>query len=238
MKGKLLGLLITVLLLTIAISGCFEENKTNTQNSELDRFVGTWYGYEDINYKSFLETWSFCYNRSLQINDSFGVNWGTYGLDGNELEIKIPTSYVSYTLMTEWFKYNFSSNDSHLILIFGGDEKLKSEFYKGSAEGFLNEETLKFIGKWSNQTLMENYGECGNWIRYTNYTFYAENLSVKVENNWCDYNSCNFTWNIFWANFYLDNNSWLCIGTGCGPYSFSNNNKLLNYEGMEFIKIE
>lgn len=42
MKRKLLGLFISVLLLTIVFSGCFENNKTNAQNSELDKLVGTW----------------------------------------------------------------------------------------------------------------------------------------------------------------------------------------------------
>jgi len=169
----------------------------------------------------------------VQIKESFDVTWGTYGLDGNELEINIPTESLK-SMMPKWFKYNFSDNDAHLILIHSINEELKGEFYKGSAEGFLNEETLKFIGKWSNQTLQENYEECGNWISYTNYTFYAENLSVKFEYNWCD-ESGGFTWNIFWSNFYLDNDNLLYIGTGGGPYSFSNNNKLLEYDGMKFI---
>ena len=66
MKGKLLGLLIAILLLTIVFSGCFEDNKVNNQNSELDRFIGTWYGYENIDFKSFLETWTFCYSCDLE----------------------------------------------------------------------------------------------------------------------------------------------------------------------------
>lgn len=114
-KGKLI--LGVTIIITIVFCGCSENNgqDNNDLNDELDRFVGTWKGTHGINLLD-NETWIFYSNRTLNIVDEFGIDLGTYTLDGNELEIKIPDPEEPEYVYTMWYDYSFSDNDNKLHL--------------------------------------------------------------------------------------------------------------------------
>lgn len=127
MKKQLVIVGIVVLLVTVGLSGCTSEN---TQNSELDRFVGTWVGTHGSVSFQYNETWTFYENRSLKIvkHEWDEIELGSYKLEGEELEIKIPDTEDPRYVYTMWYYYNFSYDDTKLEI--ENDINLKGEFTK------------------------------------------------------------------------------------------------------------
>ena len=96
MEKQLIGIGIVVLLLTVGLSGCVD-------NSELNRYIGTWiaieYPKDQSNSSSPLEiTWIFYDNGSMKsivdlqdniINNETPSLWYNYALDNNELCISL-----------------------------------------------------------------------------------------------------------------------------------------------------
>lgn len=115
------ALLLFVILSSLCMGG--EDKKTDKKkggNDELDRFIGTWVGEWDWgNNLTRNETWAFYANRTVKIVDEFGVDWGTYGLEDDQLKIKIPTPTEEHpdAALTDWLDYEFTNDDKTLNFI-------------------------------------------------------------------------------------------------------------------------
>jgi hypothetical protein len=120
---SVIGICILVILI-VSVSGCFEDKKSEKENN-IDKFIGTWVGEWDWgNNVTSNETWIFYEDGTIKIEDNFGTESGTYGLDGDRLKIKIPTSAAKHpdAVSTSWYDYEFSNDDTTL--------KLESTFNK------------------------------------------------------------------------------------------------------------
>lgn len=217
-------------MISLCFSGCFSENKSSDEDNELDRFIGAWYGW--ILNKSNREIWTFCQNRSIKIDDSWGIEWGTYSLDGSDLKIKKPLSGFTGEYSTMWYTYKFSEDGNHFTFKMFSDE-IDGEFYKNSI--FLDEEASKLIGKWSNQTIhWKNSNEA--WTYYWNCTFYT-NGSILVEHNWYYMDIDEIKWDKSWYFYFIEDEGYLCRGTFCSNYSFTDDDKILNWD-LNYTRIE
>jgi hypothetical protein len=121
-KNLLVMGICALLFLVIFNSLCIGDDDNKSEKSvddELDRFIGIWFGEWDWgnNYTS-NENWTFYPNRTIRIVDEFGEDWGTYGLDGDRLKIKIPTPTAEHpdAALTKWYEYKFSNGDKTLDL--------------------------------------------------------------------------------------------------------------------------
>jgi len=232
---KQISTLIIMLFLIASFCGCLGDNKESDNSSDIssDSFIGTWYGWE--HYPSFYITWVFYDNNSLKINDLFKTEWGSYKLKGDKIEINTPFIGFENDYMTDTYKYSFTENKQNLTLTNTLFENDKVILYKEGYRGEFYQKIKDFIGKWSNQTLHINYGSCGDWIEYDNYTFY-ENFTVRGEYNWCS--SGSNTWHSFIYDFTLDSPSFIKIGSMVSEYNFSQGKTIFNYQGKKYYKIE
>ena len=64
----------------------------------------------------------------MNLIDDFGTDVGTYTLDGNKLEIKIPDPEEPKYVYTMWYDYTFS--DNHNFLHLENDIGLSGNFTK------------------------------------------------------------------------------------------------------------
>ena len=100
MNKNLLICEISVLLVGIFLSGCFE---SQSQSSEEQRFIGTWIMEE------------------METTITFYSNGGMNGVFGDEYEIKDGKFVISTRFAggykQELYNYTFSNNDTRLILI-------------------------------------------------------------------------------------------------------------------------
>ena len=98
MNKKLIIFLIFFMLIFICLCGCSEE-----QNSEEKRFVGTWKMEE------------------MDTTITFNSNGVISGLFGDEYEIKdnklIILTRFAGTTKQEFYHYNFSNNDTKVVLL-------------------------------------------------------------------------------------------------------------------------
>jgi len=234
MKTKFMIIIICIILAVSVFSGCFGENKTSSKKSSLSQFIGNWYGWS--HYPNFYENWTFYENNSLKINDLFSIEWGRYSVNGNTLKVSTPLIGFDGEYIDNEYSYSFSEGNLHLSLINEYFEEDTAEFFKEGYRGEFYQKVSSFIGKWSNQTY-ENYVDYGEWIRYRNYTFYP-NFTVKLEYNW--YTSEGNEWHTFLSDFRLDdeNNNWICIGTSCSSYNFSEDKSIFIYEGSNYYKVD
>jgi hypothetical protein len=97
---------VSILLICISFSGCFDNEQQESNNSELTRFVGTWIH----NYAFGTET-IICFSNGTcswnNISGYYDIKDGKFVIDLPSLEIEENT-YI--------FDYYFSDNDNTLIL--------------------------------------------------------------------------------------------------------------------------
>jgi hypothetical protein len=228
MKNSFVICSMTLVLTILFFSGCFDGDKSN-DNNVVNNFVGTWYGWvlNDAN----RQIWTFYQNGSVKIDDYLDIQWGTYSIDSNELEIKKLLSGFPGEYSTMWYTFSFI-DDKHFNFKMFSDE-IDGDFYKDSI--LLDEDSSKLIGKWSNNTEhWKNNGE--TWDYIWNCTFFT-NGSVLVENNWYYSDSDEIKWLRNWYYFYIDEEGYLWRGGFGSPFSFTNNDKVLNWD-LGYTKIE
>jgi hypothetical protein len=233
MKNQCLSISVILILIIFCFSGCFGDNKSSGITTDSSKFIGSWYGWS--HYPNFYEIWTFYENMSLKIDDRFDIEWGTFSINGNELVINTPLTGFENEYMKTRYTFSFSENDLRLTLTNSNWEEDTAEFFKDGYRGELYQKIRNFIGKWSNQTTYDNYGDCGEWTSYDNYTFYP-NFTVKGEYNWCT--SGSNIWHTFLYDYKLDEQDWICIGTGCSEYNFLEDNTVFNYQGKKYHKVE
>lgn len=234
MRKQVIVLFICLILTSLSLIGCLGENKNNDNSvsSSSEKFIGTWYGWE--HYPDFYAKWTFYENNSMKIDDLFSIEWGTYKINGNEIDIKTPFTGFDDEFITKTYRYKFNEGDQNLTLTDIYFEKFVTQLYRDGYEGEFYQKISNFIGKWSNQTLHENYGNYGDWIEYRNYTFYP-NFTVRGEYNWCS--SGAITWHSFLYDFILDEPGKIKIGSMIAEYNFSEGNTVLNYLGRKYYKL-
>lgn len=218
MKTKFMIIIIFIILVASCFSGCLDgDKKSANRNSELDKFVGTWYGYNGAEWGA-----KFIFNedRTLYKYDMFGKETGIYYLANNELrtETKSLEDDDSDLGHMMYYKFEFAENDSKLILRFP-DDHIWGMLWRAPLK--FNETQEKIFGKWST-----NYSYNHNdkiWIEYHNFTFY-ENMTVKEERNFYNYSTDEIEWYTSWYYFYF-NEGQLCYSP-CFDFKFIDDDTL------------
>ena len=118
MKKVPLFIGVMLIILTVGLSGCTEENskKGDGASTDLSKFVGTWYGgHWNSSIEDKDETWTFYENDSLYRIDAFDEEWATYELDENG-KLCIRIAAIHYLMC---YEFTFSNNDTYLTLTLG-----------------------------------------------------------------------------------------------------------------------
>jgi hypothetical protein len=124
MKDPRLIFCITLLLISVCLSGCSEKssNDGNQQHNTDNEFIGDW---EIVSSSSDYETWSFYTNRSAKnilTQDIEGqlittISWYDYTKDNTSVCISTKNqSPDSPNYISMCFSYSFSGNATHLAL--------------------------------------------------------------------------------------------------------------------------
>jgi len=108
MKKQLLIIGITLVLITVGMSGCTDNNLSSKSNEE--KLIGSW-DVRDINANSTQYVATFFTNNSVKATFPSGEkSWDTYAMTDQSLKF---TQYGGGTT----FEYSFSDNDNKLTLI-------------------------------------------------------------------------------------------------------------------------
>ena len=176
MKLKLLTILFAVFLLTIVFSGCLENNKENTQTSELDKIIGKWgevyftvknqsVVFGEINF--YKNGTGRGYYNSPGFSEKF-----SFHLEGNLIHINLTDRfYITHEgNETSIFKckYNFTDEDKKLALTGINNEKYSIVLLK---EYNLSSTSEIDGGNWINMTVSETLFSVENVISF-NLTIY------------------------------------------------------------------
>jgi len=128
MKNARLILCVTLLLMSVCLSGCQEKssNNGNQQHTTENTFIGDWY---DISSSPDNDSWSFYMNKTakdLLTQDIDGqstttISWYDYTNDNTTLCFSpINQSVGSSSYFSECFSYSFSDNTTHLAFSSNG----------------------------------------------------------------------------------------------------------------------
>lgn len=187
MKKQLIIIGVTVLLIVVGLSGCFENEKTNNSITAIDenKLVGTWGWSSNLSENtypqmihvlrfSFFENDTVCYNMTDIYLDPFEINsnycWYSYEIKGDELCF---SSISSDCLSMGCGKCSFNENYTCLNFHDRNDPEKFQTYVKVNDES----DESKFIGYWksvNNLIYLNNASEPRN---YTYYYFFFENGS-------------------------------------------------------------
>ena len=115
MKKQLLVIGITLVLMTVVLSGCTDNNLISKSNEE--KLIGSW-DVRNIDVASTQYVATFLTNNSVKVTYPSGeIFWDTYAMTDQSLKF---TKYGGGTT----FEYSFSDNDNKLTLIADWGETL------------------------------------------------------------------------------------------------------------------